>query len=268
VKSNGGRVREPESGSPLQGLWSLPGRIRHCCRIPTLMRFSCPAECTAESVVAHVVRDTRHAVLTTTRYSGNGRVGTEVPTPPMDLDPLQGTPGNPRRSLPTPAALLRFSAPTATSVRRSTNPGFHTRCVPPSGFLTPLTVSSLRHLPVSRTGATHGVHPAELFPLAEPYASRRRCPLAVSDIAFFCSEDQKITMPRSFRALLPARIRIPAPEPEGPGGSMLSWDFRLSRAFPRQPWNRLPGPFLPALSPPALRRDQTTGAPRPCRVRG
>jgi hypothetical protein len=77
-----------------------------------------------------------------------------------------------------------------------------------------LTVSSLRHLPVSRTGATHGVHPAELFPLAELYASRRLCPLAVSDIAFFCSEDQKITMPRGFRAFLPARIRFPFPGPK------------------------------------------------------
>ena len=242
--------------------------MRHCCHIPTLVRLSCPAEFTNESVVAHMVHDTRHAVLTTTRFSGNGRVGTEVPTPPMDLDPLQGTPGNPSRSLPTPATLLRFSAPTATSVRRSTNPGFHTRCVPPSGFLTLVTVSSLRHLPVSRTGATHGVHPSELFPLAEPYAFRRRFPLAVSDIAFFCSEDQRITMPRSFRALLPARIRIPCPEPEGSRGSMLSWDFRLSRAIPRTPWNRLPGPFLPALSPSDLRGDRKTGAPRPYRVCG
>jgi hypothetical protein len=49
---------------------------------------------------------------------------------------------------------------------------------------------------------------------------------------------------------------------------MLSWVFRLSRAVPRIPWNRLPGPFLPALSPSPLRRDRTTGAPRPYRVCG
>jgi len=232
------------------------------------MRLSCPAEFTAESVVAYLVHDTRHAVLTTTRFSGNGRVGTEAPTPPMDLDPLQGTPGNPSRSLPTPAALLRFPAPTATSARRSTNPGFQTRCVPPSGFLTLLTVSSLRHLPVSRTGATHGVHPSELFPLAEPYASRRRFPLAVSDIAFFCSEDQRITMPRSFRALLPARIRIPGSRTRRFGGIDALLGIRLSRAIPRTPWNRLPGPFLPALPPSVLRGDRKTGAPRLYRVCG
>jgi hypothetical protein len=52
-----------------------------------------------------------------------------------------------------------------------------------------------------------GFHPPEPFPSAEQYASRRRCPPAVSDIAFSCSEDQKVTMPRDFRALLPAKIR-------------------------------------------------------------
>ena len=62
-------------------------------------------------------------------------------------------------------------------------------------------------LPASRTGATHGVHPSELFPLAEPYVLRRLCPLAVPGIAYSCSENQKFTMPRSFRALLPAEIR-------------------------------------------------------------
>ena len=39
---------------------------------------------------------------------------------------------------------MGFLAPTATSARRSTDPGFQPRFVPPSGFLTLLTVSSLR----------------------------------------------------------------------------------------------------------------------------
>ena len=151
---------------------------------------------------------------------------------------------------------------------RSTIPGFHTRYVPPSGFLTLLTVSSLQHLPVAQaTGTTHGVHPAELFPLAEPYAFRRRCPLAVSDIAFFCSEDQRITMPRDFRALLPARIRIPT-EARRPGGTDTLLGFCLSRAVPRKLWCRLPGPFLPALSTSVLRGDRTSGASRPYRPAG
>jgi hypothetical protein len=184
----------------------------------------------------------------------------------MDLDPLQGTPGNPRRSLPTPAALLRFPAPTATSVRRSTNPGFRTRFVPPSGFLTLLTVSSLRHLPVSRTGATHGVHPAELFPLAEPYVFRRRCPRVVSDIAFFCSEDQRITMPRDFRTLLPARIRIPI-RPEGRGDRCSPGSFASPKRSPHtvEPASRLlPSCALIARS----QEDRTSGASRLCRACG
>jgi hypothetical protein len=135
-------------------------------------------------------------------------VDAEAPTPPVSLDLLQGTPDCPGRHLPTPATLMRFRAPTATSARRSTDPGFHTRFVPPTEFLTLLTVSSLRHLPISRIGAARGVHPTERFPPAEPYAFRRHDPHAVFDIAFFCSEDQEITMPRGFRALLTAGIRI------------------------------------------------------------
>ena len=71
---------------------------------------------------------------------------------------------------------------------------------PPGGFLPP-------SLPASRTGATHGVHPSELYPSAEPYALQRLCPLVVSGIAYSCSENQKFTMPRDSRALLPAEIR-------------------------------------------------------------
>lgn len=55
------------------------------------------------------------------------------------------------------------------------------------------------------------------------------CPLAVSDIESFCSEDQRVTMPRSFRALLPARIRSLRPAEAG-CGSMLSWAFSSHRA--------------------------------------
>jgi hypothetical protein len=105
------------------------------------------------------------------------------------------------------ASLMGFFSPTATWMRRSTNPGFQARFVPPSGFLTLLTVYSLQRLPTTRIGAIHGVHPTERFPLAEPYAFRRHDPHAVSDIACSCSEDQEVTMPRNSRALLPAKIR-------------------------------------------------------------
>jgi hypothetical protein len=56
------------------------------------------------------------------------------------------------------------------------------------------------------------------------------CPLAVSDIESFCSEDQRVTMPRSFRALLPARIRSLRPT-EVECGSMLSWAFSSHRVL-------------------------------------
>jgi hypothetical protein len=52
-----------------------------------------------------------------------------------------------------------------------------------------------------------GFIPSERFPSAEPCTKRLSFPLAVSDIACSCSEDQEVTMPRSFRALLPAKIR-------------------------------------------------------------
>ena len=112
------------AGSPLQGIQSQPGRKRSRDRLPTLMGLSCPAKFTVRTVVAHSVCDTRLAVLTTSRSSGAHRVGAEAPTPSMDLDPLQGSPGQSRRSLPTSATLLRFFAPTATSVREVHNPGF------------------------------------------------------------------------------------------------------------------------------------------------
>ena len=66
--------------------------------------------------------------------------------------------------------------------------------------------------------------PAEPYPLAEPYAFRRLSLLAVYDIASSCSEDQEVTMPRSFKVLLPARIRTPL-SPEGDPGPLLSWAF-------------------------------------------
>jgi hypothetical protein len=122
------------------------------------------------------------------------------------------------------------------------HPGFQTRFVPPSGFLTLLTVSSLASLPISRIGAARGVHPSELFPPAEPYASRRLCPLAVSDITFSCSEDQEIMMPRGSRALFPARIRaLSGPKP---GGPMLSWVSGPLQSVRHTPWKRLPVPSL------------------------
>jgi len=53
--------------------------------------------------------------------------------------------------------LMGFFSPSAIWAGRSTDPGFHARFVPPSGFLTLLTVYSLHCFPTSRVGITHGV---------------------------------------------------------------------------------------------------------------
>jgi hypothetical protein len=96
-------------------------------------------------------------------------------------------------------------------------PGFQPRCVPPSGFPTLLTVYSLQRLPTTRVGTTPGVRPPEPFPPAKPDAGWHPDPHAVHDIASFCSEDQKATMPRSFRAVIPAGIRTPSRPKSGEG---------------------------------------------------
>jgi hypothetical protein len=149
----------------------------------------------------------------------------------------------PSESCAAPTTFMGFLAPTATSARRSTHPGFHTRYGPPSGFPTLLTVYSLRTFRPRRIGATHGVHPAELFPSAEPYASRRLCPHAVSGIAYSCSENQKFTMPRDSRALLPAEIRTPHGRSRLRADTLLGF-CRLSRAFPSCRRTGFPVPSL------------------------
>jgi hypothetical protein len=134
--------------------------------------------------------------------------------------------------------------------------GIQPRYVPPSGFRTLLTVSSPPRFPIPETGAAHGVHPSERFPPVEPYAFRRRCPPAVSGIACSCSEDQELTMPRSFRALLTTEIRTrhrPRPgradalmgfraSPEqSPHGASPASRTRPSCAFPQPASGRLAG---------------------------
>jgi hypothetical protein len=115
---------------------------------------------------------------------------------------------------------------------RSASRVFH----PPGGFLPP-------NFPATRTGATHGVHPSELFPFAEPYVLRRLCPLAVPGIAYSCSENQKFTMPRGSRALFPAKIRTCRRPKPASGRCSLGFP-RLSRAFPSCRGSGFPDPSL------------------------
>jgi hypothetical protein len=122
--------------------------------------------------------------------------------------PFRVRPNRPRRSREAPDDLHGVLRPDSDmSTGGPLTRGVQPRFVPPSGFRTLLTVCSPPRFPVPETGAAHGVHPAERFPSAEPCAFRRPCPLAVSGIAHSCSEDQKFTMPRSSRALLPTEVR-------------------------------------------------------------
>jgi hypothetical protein len=126
---------------------------------------------------------------------------------------------------------------------RSASRVFH----PPGGFLPP-------NFPATRTGATHGVHPSELFPFAEPYVLRRLCPLAVPGIAYSCSENQKFTMPRGSRALFPAKIRTCRRPKPASGRCSLGFP-RLSRAFPSCRGSGFPDPSLLRFLQPTYRRS-------------
>jgi hypothetical protein len=146
---------------------------------------------------------------------------------------------------------MGFFAPTATSARRSTFPGIPTPVRSASRVSHPLDGFLPSSLPTSRAGATHGVHPSEPSPPAEPSAFRRPCPHAVSGNASSCSEDQEVTLPRSSRALLPARIRTRPGRSPGAGRYSLGLCAPLE-SVPRPPWGRLPVPFPPALPSTAL----------------
>jgi hypothetical protein len=129
----------------------------------------------------------------------------------------------PPESCAAPATLMGFYAPTATWVRRYARPGIPAPARSASRVSHPLDGFLPPNFPASRTGATHGVHPPELFPSAERYAFRRHGPPAVSDISSCCSEDQEVEMPCGSRASFPAEIRTVSGDPKVPGRPMLSW---------------------------------------------
>jgi hypothetical protein len=125
-----------------------------------------------------------------------------------------------------PATLMGSASPTATSVRRSTNPGFHTRFVPPSGFLTLLTVCSLRHFPVSRTGATRGVHPSRAFPLRRALHLKGLLTL----MSFLTSRAPALRTRRSRCPATPGLYSLRRSVPDSSRcarGPILSWDSVL-----------------------------------------
>jgi hypothetical protein len=135
-----------------------------------------PFEATSENRSRYSVRDTRRVVSTTSRSSGSRTAGAGAPTASVGFGSSSGLTERPRRLPREPTTLLGFLAPSATSAWRSTSPGRPTRFVPPPGFLTLLTGSSLHRFPATKAGTARGVHPSEPFPLAEPHAFRRQLP--------------------------------------------------------------------------------------------
>jgi len=164
---------------------------------------------------------------------------------------LQGTPERPRRS---PARLRQPPwdfCPYSDISAKVHKPGLPTPVRSACRVSHPLDGLLPPCLPAARTGATHGVHPSELFPSAEPYALRRQYPLAVSGIAYSCSENQKFTMPCGSRALIPAEIRTRR-RPRPPSGRCSPGVQSPLQSVPVVPRTRLPGPIPLALLPTGL----------------
>jgi hypothetical protein len=160
-------------------LFRVPGDERPDPTLPPDLdppEVAVPFEAISENRIRYSVRDPRHVVSTTSRFSGIRTAGAGAPTASMGFGSSSGLTVRLRRLPKEPTTLMRFFAPSATSVGRSTSPGRPTRFVPPSGFLTLLTGYSLHHLPTTKVGTAHGVHPSEPFPLAEPHAFRRQLP--------------------------------------------------------------------------------------------
>jgi hypothetical protein len=172
---------------------------------------------------------------------------------PMGFDgPPRHTGKVPPESCAAPATFMGFSAPTATSARRSTDPGFQTRFGPPSGFLTLLTVCSLR------TFRPRGPVPLMGFTLQSFSPPQSRTPLGACALLPFLASRTLALRTRSSRCpATPGRCSLRRSVPAS-GRSRPRADTLLGFLPPLQsvsfaPGNQLPGPFPHALCPPDLR---------------
>jgi hypothetical protein len=225
-----------------------------------------PFEAISRTRSRYSVHGFRHAVSTASRSFGSSPSGAEAPEASMDFGFPSGhavaIPPEPRGS-DDPHGVSRLYSDISAEIH---GPGFPHPVRSASRVSHPLDGLLPPHLPISRIGATHEVHPTEPFPSTEQYAFRRLCPLAVSGMACSCSEDQEVTMPRDSRALLPAEIRTTANR--SPPKPMLSWACCASpELFPLTvgPASRT----LPSCaSHTRPRGGQACGAPRPCRATG
>jgi hypothetical protein len=164
--------------------------------------------------------------------------------------PPRHTELTPPESCAAPATFMGFLAPTATSARRSTNPGFQTRYVPPSGFLALLTAYSLRAF------RSRGSVPLMGFTLQSVSPPQSRTPYgALALLPFLTSCSSALRTRRSRCPAAPGHCSLRGSVPtadRSPQGSMLSWGFRPLQSVPRTPGDRLPDPFPHALPPTGL----------------
>jgi hypothetical protein len=120
--------------------------------------------------------------------------------------------------------LMGFLSPSTTRAGRSTGPGFHTRFVPPAGFLALLTVCSLHCFPTSRVGAAHGVW--ALQSLTPPQSRTPRG--AKTLMPFLTSRAPALRTRRSRCPATPGHCSLQRSVPAANRGSprpLLSWAF-------------------------------------------
>jgi hypothetical protein len=150
---------------------------------------------------------------------------------------------------------MGFLAPTATSARRSTNPGFQPRFVPPSRFLTLLTACSLRAF------RPRGPVPLMGFTLQSFSPPQSRTPYGACALLPFLASRTLALRTRSSRCPATSgrcslRRSVPVVS-----RSQLRADTLLSVLLPLQsvpfvPEDQLPGPFPHALCPSDLRETR------------
>ena len=168
-----------------------------------------------------LVPGSRPAVSTASRSFAASSAGPEVPTSSHRL-------GVPFRAYhPTTLEVLRGSdglhgvlPPVRHPSENRKFPGFQLWPLPSPGPKSRRGRDSRTYRPEGRSRS--GGRPFRAFPPHEALRLATLFPRAVSDIASFCSEDQRVTMPRGSRASCPVWIRS-LHKTEVECGPMLSW---------------------------------------------
>jgi hypothetical protein len=261
---SGGRGQGTGTGEPLQGFRNDPDGKGVAAPTATLMGVVPASGASTGLRSRYSVRGTRLAVSTASRSSEDPLSGAEAPEAPMALDPLQGIPRHPRRS---PARLQRPSwgfAPLQRLQRGGPQfPGFQPRFVPPSGFPTLLTGSSLRAF------RPRGPVPLMGFTLQSLSPPRSRTPFsAVALLLFLATRSPALRTRRSRCPAAPGlcspRGSVPGPAEAGP--SRCSLGLRASPERSPATVGTASRPLPSCAFDARSRREMAPGAPGPCRT--